>query len=597
MSEAARSPANDTLPPHNLEAEESILGGILLDPGAIARVADRISPEAFYLKAHQDIYRAAISLYVQGKPTDLMTVTAWLEDRGTLESVGGVAKLAQLAEQTVSAINVDGYGALIGDKSTRRQLIGAGHEIVGLGYDTTQELETVLDRAEQKIFNLTQARQQGGLVPIAETLVETFDAIETRQAEAQLPGVKTDFYDLDALTGGLQKSDLVILAGRPAMGKTALGLNIARNIAADLKLPVAIFSLEMSKEQLAQRLLAAEGEIPSNRLRSGKIDGSDFDKLSTAIGRLSELPVYIDDTANTSIVQMRSQGRKLKAELGELGLILLDYLQLMDGDSDNRVQELSKITRGLKILARELKVPVLALSQLSRGVEQRTNKRPMLSDLRESGCLGGGARVALTDGTWVPMAELVGQAPFEVWAIAPETREIVRATATRAFATGTKAVWALQLADGRTLQATSNHRFWTPDGWRQLAQLQPGDRLAAWDRPCEDARRGSTQVLARATWVQIAGLEPAGTTAVFDLTVPGYCNFIANGIVAHNSIEQDADLVLMLYRDSYYNPDSPDRDVAELIVTKHRNGPTGTIKLLFSPELTQFRNMARGASY
>ncbi|MEO0948271.1 MAG: replicative DNA helicase, partial [Cyanobacteria bacterium J06641_5] len=309
MSEAQKNLASDALPPHNLEAEESILGGILLDPGAIARVADKIAPEAFYLKAHQEIYRAAVTLSLQGKPTDLMTVTSWLEDRGLLAGVGGVSKLAQLAEQTVSAINIDGYGTLVGDKALRRELIAAGNEIVGLGYDTTQELATALDRAEQKIFNLTQSRQQEGLIPLAETLVDAFDTIETLQQEDSLPGTKTDFYDFDAMTGGLQKSDLVILAGRPAMGKTALGLNIARNVAADLKLPVAIFSLEMSKEQLAQRLLAGEAQIPSNQLRAGKIETSDFDKLSSAIGRLSELPIYIDDTANTTIMQMRSQGR------------------------------------------------------------------------------------------------------------------------------------------------------------------------------------------------------------------------------------------------------------------------------------------------
>ncbi|PSO49118.1 MAG: replicative DNA helicase [Cyanobacteria bacterium SW_9_44_58] len=436
--------SDQSLPPQNLEAEESILGGILLDPEAIARVAEFLPQEAFYLQAHQTIYQAAIALQSQGKPTDLMTVSTWLDDQGLLEKVGGKAKLAQLADRTVSAVNIDGYAQLVLEKYLRRKLIHAGHQIIQLGYDTTEALNLILDRAEQNIFDLTQDRPQSGLVPLYETLLGTYDDIESRYNQEKRPGLNTGFYDLDSMTSGLQPSDLVILAGRPSMGKTAFGLNIARYIAGGSQSPVALFSLEMSKEQLSQRLLASEAKIESNRLRSGRLSSQDFEKISDAIGTLSQVPIFIDDTATMTVMEMRSQARRLQAEQGQLGLILLDYLQLMEGGGDNRVQELSRITRSLKTLARELKAPVIALSQLSRGVEQRTNKRPMLSDLRESG-----------------------------------------------------------------------------------------------------------------------------------------------------SIEQDADLVLMLYRDVYYNPDSPDRDVAEVIITKHRNGPTGTVKLLFNADLTEFRNMAK----
>ena len=450
MVEFSSQISSNSVPPQNIEAEESILGGILLDPEAIGRVADLISPEAFYVKAHRDIYQAALVLYSQGKPTDLMTVTSWLADRGVLEKVGGTSKIAQLVDRTVSAVNIDRYAALVMDKYLRRQLIGAGNEIVDLGFDTATELEMVLDRCEQKIFRLTQERPQQGLVPIADTLIQTFNEIENLHQEVALPGVASGFYDLDAMTSGLQRSDLIILAGRPSMGKTALGLGIAANIAQQHQLPVAIFSLEMSKEQLSLRMLASETGIESNRLRSGRIAQTDLEPLSDAIGTLSELPIFIDDTATLTVMQMRSQVRRLQAEKGgKLGLVLLDYLQLMEGSgSDNRVQELSRITRSLKGLAREIHAPIIALSQLSRGVEARTNKRPMMSDLRESG-----------------------------------------------------------------------------------------------------------------------------------------------------SIEQDADLVIMLYRDSYYNPDSPDRNVAEVIIAKHRNGPTGTIKLLFQAELTKFENLANPNNY
>ncbi len=431
------------LPPQNIEAEEAILGGILLDPEAISRVSDRLLPEAFYISAHKDIYQAAVRLHTQGKATDLLSVTSWLTDNEMLARIGGRNKLATLVDRTVSAVNIDALAGLVMDKYLRRQLIKAGNEIVHLGYETETELPQVLDRAEQKVFGVTQERPQSGLVHISDTLINNFQDIEDRNQGIALPGIPCGFYDLDAMTSGFQRSDLIIVAGRPSMGKTAFCLNLAHNIAASYKLPVAFFSLEMSKEQLTQRLLASEAQIESSYLRTGRLSQTQWEPLSRAIGILSDMPIYIDDTPNITVTQMRSQSRRLQAEIGtELGLIVIDYLQLMEGAGDNRVQELSKITRQLKGLARELSVPVIALSQLSRGVEARTNKRPMLSDLRESG-----------------------------------------------------------------------------------------------------------------------------------------------------SIEQDADLVIMLYRDEYYSPDTPDRGIAEVIIAKHRNGPTGTAKLLFNPQFTKFQNL------
>ncbi len=833
---------SDRLPPQNIEAEESILGGILLDPEAISRVAEVLRPDAFYISAHKEIYNATLDLHAKGTPTDLINVTAWLRDRDKLEKIGGQSKLAQLVDRTVSAVNIDKYAALVMDKYLRRHLIKSGNEIVQLGYETTTQLETVLDNAEQKIFSITQERPQQDLIPIRDTLIHTFEDIEVRHEDQALPGLLCDFYDLDAMTGGFQRSDLIIMAGRPSMGKclhersqillsdgrlvsiqqlyergeaenqlltlgkdwkfhftrpsdfiddgikpvfrvktrlgrqiettlthpyltfdgwrslaelkpgnkiavprqlsvfgdrslpehqikllayfigdgtitsgqprlthtnsqlqaefaeavgqvdgvvdglpsiqknkpdelvswlqsvglwgenahhkfipdiifqlkrsqlalflnrlfstngwarvqssgqarvgyatvgetlarqiqhlllrfgiiaslkqrrvksdrthrtvwqidithqdsircfvdeigifgkaaavdrvkdtlsqrrnpsnrdlisievweplhlakagiqstrnlhvgqrafsrsrllafaraleneelqnlansevywdeiveieyigdcqvydltipqthnfvandicvhnTAIGLNIARNLAANYNLPVSIFSLEMSKEQLVQRLLASEARIESNRLRAGRISQNEWEPLSQAIGSLAELPIFIDDTPNITVTEMRSKTRRLQAEQGkQMGLVLLDYLQLMEGTGDNRVQELSRITRSLKGLSRELGVPIIALSQLSRSVEARNNKRPMMSDLRESG-----------------------------------------------------------------------------------------------------------------------------------------------------SIEQDADLVVLLYRDEYYNPDTPDRGIAEVIVSKHRNGPTGVVKLLFEPQFTSFKNLAR----
>ena len=863
------------LMPTNIEAEEAILGGILIDPEAISRIAELLRPEFFAITAHQVIYRSALDLFLQGQPTDLMTVTTWLTDRNQLEQVGGLTKLAQLVDRTVSAVNIDQYAVLVEDKYQRRKLIEAGNNIVQLGYETATPLETVLDRAEQEIFSITQERPQQDLVSIGETLNQTFQDLENRNEGLTLPGIPSGFYDLDAMTGGFQRSDLIIVAARPAMGKTAFCTNIAHHIAAGLqKLPVAVFSLEMSKEQLVQRILSSEAKIESNRLRSGRISQNEWEPISTAIGNLSELPLFIDDTPNITVTEIRSKVRRLQAEQGgTLGLVLLDYLQLMEGSSDNRVQELSRITRSLKGLARELNVPIIALSQLSRGVEARTNKRPMMSDLRESGCLGGDSLVTLADsGLEVPIRDLVGKSGFAVWGLNSDTLKQEKAMVTNAFCTGVKPVWEMTTCLGNSITATGNHKFFTSDGWKRLDELKIGDRIATpRSIPCTEVQtmgnaelallghligdgctlprhtiqyttreldlaelvahlakevfgdkinprikrerdwyqvylpasyrlapniknqitkwleqleifglrshekfipslvftqpqesialflrhlwatdgcirtskdnshypsvyygssskklargvrslllklninasfksisqgnKGRTQYQVwvggkqdlekfvyrigavgnykqeslvavkiyleksggantnrdlipnqvwrtqvnmtrerlglttkqiqaslgvrycgdssyecdisreRATqlatlleseeilkiavsdiyWDKIKKIDFIGEEMVYDLTVEKVKNFVTQGLYAHNSIEQDADLVIMLYRDEYYNPDSPDRGIAEVIITKHRNGPTGIIKLLFDPQFTCFRNLA-----
>jgi replicative DNA helicase len=372
--EAAKEELNfqtisDRIPPQNLEAEEAILGGLLLDPEAIGRITDIIQVDAFYLTAHKIIYEAALTLHQQTKPTDLMNVATWLQDQGKLEKVGGQSRLVELCDRTVSAVNIDQYAHLVMDKYLRRRLIRVGHEVSALGHETSRELDAVLDDAEQKIFNVTQMTPQAGLLPTAEVLTQTFADIESRAVGRTLPGIACGFYDLDAMTQGFQRSDLVIVAGRPSMGKTSFVLNIARNIASYHKLPVAVFSLEMSREQLVQRLLSSEVRIESSRLRSGKLSTQEWEPLGHAVSVLSQMPIFIDDTPGLSVTEMRSRARRLQVEQGgALGLVLIDYLQLMGGQgSENRVQVLSNITRSLKNLARELMVPVIALSQLSRG--------------------------------------------------------------------------------------------------------------------------------------------------------------------------------------------------------------------------------------
>lgn len=1138
----------DRLPPQIIEAEEAVLGGILLDPEAISRVSDRLQPEAFYISAHKEIYHATLNLHRQGKPTDLLSVTSWLSDHDLLTRVGGRNKLASLIESTVSAVNIDALAQLIVDKYQRRRLIKAGNEIVQLGYETETDISKVIDQAEQKVFNIAQDRSNSGLVHISDSLISNFKDIENRNQGIALPGISSGYYDLDAMiNGGFQRSDLVIIAGRPAMGKcvaydteilladgsissieeiyhrqkanlitlgdnwkfkiaqpsayvddgykpvfrvttrlgryvettithpyltingwrplselkvgdkvavprkynvfgteiipdsevkllvdfinggaetipsivfkltraqialflnrlfatngwalsgqtqlgycsvsekiarqiqhlllrfgiiaalkiksvkyqetcreawqldvidansiktfaseigifgkpkvisntefansdvywdeivsiepmgekqvydltipethnfvandicvhnTSFSINIAHYIAGSMRMPVAIFSLEMSKEQLALRMLSSEARIESTYLRSGRISQNQWEDLTRGISLLQDMPIYIDDTPGITVTEMRSQARRLQAEAGaDLGLILIDYLQLMEGAGDNRVQELSKITRNIKGLARELNVPVIALSQLSRGVESRTNKRPMLSDLRESGCLTGDSLVTLADtGMQAPIRELASKSGFAVWALNEATMKLERAIVSNAFCTGVKPVFKLTTRLGRTIRATGNHKFLTIEGWCRLDELEPSSRIAlprhlpncsleqsissakiallghligdgctlpkhviqyttrerdlantvanlateafgelivprinqerGWyqvyltagyhlthnvrnpiaewlnslsifglrsyekfvphqiftqpkdaialflrhlwstdgciqpikgkcvypaiyytsssERLSRDVQlllltfginarlsivpqinkgrdqyqvwvSGKSEIekfaemigavgnykqqalmdiseniavrpantnrdvipfhvwkiyavpamqlyrittrqmqaelgnaycgtglykqnisrdraarlaavvkcdnLARLSvsdvyWDEIISIEPDGETDVYDLTVPGLHNFVVNGIIAHNSIEQDADLVMMLYRDEYYSPDTPERGLAEVIVAKHRHGPTGTIKLLFDPQFTQFKNLARGS--
>ena len=420
------------------------------------------------------------------------------------------------------------------------------------------------------------------MVHIGDTLTNTYEDIETRHQGIALPGIPCGFYDLDAMTSGFQRSDLIIVAGRPSMGKTAFCLNLAHNIAAGYQLAVAVFSLEMSKEQLVQRLLASEAGIESSYLRSGRISQTQWEPLLRAIHKLQETPMFIDDTANITVTQMRSQARRLQAEQSKgLGLIVIDYLQLMEGSSDNRVQELSRITRSLKGLARELSVPIIALSQLSRGVEARTNKRPMLSDLRESGCLSGDSLVTLADtGLQVPIKELVGKSDFAIWALNERTMQLEKAIVSNAFSTGIKPVFTLTTRLGLKIRATANHKFLTINDWKRLDELNLKEKLIAL---------ANSDVY----WDEIVSIIPDGEEEVFDLTVPHLHNFVGNNIIVHNSIEQDADIVMMLYRDEYYSPDTPDRGIAEVIIAKHRNGPTGTIKLLFDPQFTKFKNLAK----
>ncbi|MBW5448768.1 replicative DNA helicase [Cohnella sp. CFH 77786] len=390
MSANAETLMEGRVPPQNLEAEQAVLGAILLEAEALITAMERLRAEDFYSVAHQRIFEAIVSLNEDNQPLDLITLTARLRDQGELEEVGGVSYLAKLIGSVPTAANVDYYAQIVEEKSMLRRLIRTATQIVSNGYAEGDDVGALLNDAEQRILELSNRRASHGFISIRDVLMDVFERVEhLYNHKGGVTGIPSGFIDLDKMTSGFQRSDLIIVAARPSVGKTAFALNIAQNVAVRAGETVAIFSLEMSAAQLVQRMICAESNVDAGRMRTGHLEGDDWEKLSMAIGSLSEAQVFIDDTPGITVADIRAKCRRLKKEKG-LGMILIDYLQLIQGRGkagENRQQEVSEISRTLKQIARELEVPVIALSQLSRGVEQRQDKRPMMSDLRESGSI------------------------------------------------------------------------------------------------------------------------------------------------------------------------------------------------------------------
>ena len=435
------------VPPHDIEAEQAIIGSMLTDKDAVIAAVEVLQEQDFYREDNKIIYSAILNLYNRAEPIDIITLKSELKSMGKFEAVGGLEYIVQLPDKVPTTSNVEQYIKIVEEKSMLRALIKTADELITLGYDPTQEVEQVIDTAEKKIFQVMQKKNQKGYSSIKDILVDTFTQLEQLYNQKEsITGVPTGFVDLDYRTSGLHNSDLILVAARPAMGKSAFALNIATNAAVRAKVPVAIFSLEMSKEQMTNRILCSEAMVDSAKVRTGKIDDDEWAKLAATSGELSEAGIYIDDTPGISIMEIRAKCRKMKLEKN-IGLVVIDYLQLVQGSNKkggSREQEIAEISRSLKILAKEIDVPVIALSQLSRAPEQRIDHRPMLSDLRESG-----------------------------------------------------------------------------------------------------------------------------------------------------SIEQDADIVMFLYRDDYYNEDTEKKNIAEVIIAKHRSGATGTVELLWLANYTKFANIER----
>jgi len=858
---------NGRVPPHNLSAEESLLGALLLSREVVGQVSELgLQVEHFYKPAHQHIYSAIRGLMATGQPVDIVTVADELRRNGLIEEIGGSQALLELQNATPAISNASRYAKIVQDTAVLRRLISVAGEITEIAYMEPDDVTKALDEAETKVFEVAEDRVIDSTRPLSDLLPLAMDKLqETFERGDSITGAATGFNDLDEILSGLQPSTLNIIGARPAMGKTAIGLGIATNVAKNTQKPVLVFSLEMGHAELTQRILSSEAEVESQKLRSGRLVEADWTKIGRAINRIDSVPLYLDDNPRVTVMEIRAKARRLKARHGGLALIMIDYLQLMSGgmNSENRQLEVSEISRGLKVLARELDVPIIALSQLSRNLESRADKRPMLADLRESGCLTAETELVRADTNQpVTLGELVAQGATDVrvWSL-DEHYRLVPSTVTNAFSSGVKEVFRLRFASGRVIEASGNHPFLSLDGWVRVEDMKLGDRFAGsrllpeaavsspmaddelillghligdgctlarhaiqyttvdcenveavtsaarhfgvtarmkrerswmqvylpsptplthgkhhpisqwlrglgvWDlrswqkripaplfslppeqialflrhlwatdgsvasavyyatssRQLADgvadlllrlaiqtrvrvvrASRGRTQyqvevsgvenerrftelvgvhgtrghqliekMSAKATmksntnvdsvppevwnhvrhkalpdagmtarelaaelemsycgsalyksgvsrarlekvanatgdewlsdlahsdvlWDRLVEIEPLGEIEVFDATVEPHHNFVANGLVAHNSLEQDADVVMFLYRDEVYNRDSPDKASAELIIAKHRSGPTGVARLVWRGQYTKFGNAARG---
>src|SRR5438128_2713870 len=473
-------------PPHSVEAEQGVLGSMLISPrDAIAEVVEKINEEYFYVPAHQTIYSVLVDLWNAGAAIDLITFTQVLRDRNLLETVGGAAAVTSLFTFVPTAANVGYYLEIVRDKYILRSIIAASTESVRRAYEEQDEVGNLLDEVEQRIFAVGEDRFKGQMLSMKDQVMEAIESIEKLyERKGGITGISTGFVEFDRMTSGMHPAEMIVIAARPSMGKTELAMNIAEHVSINEKLPVGVFSLEMSSQQLVQRLLCSRARVNLQKVRDGFLGERDFPSLTAAASKLAEAKIFIDDSASLTILELRAKARRLKAQQ-DVQLIIIDYLQLLRSPSrrgqDNRQLEISEISAGLKALAKELKIPLIVVAQLNRQPEARTGGKPRLSDLRESGCLTGDTLVTLADtGQRIPIKELAErrvQRPVKIWAV-DENLAIRAHTMVRAFSSGRKTVYELCTRSGRQIKASANHPFLCLRGWKQLEHLHKGDHIA-----------------------------------------------------------------------------------------------------------------------
>ena len=599
-------------PPHSREAEQSLLGGLLLDAQTWDQVAGMVTKEDFYLPEHRLIFEAMFKVAERNRPLDVLTISEQLDVMDEADNAGGIAYLSELAASASSASNVTAYAEIIRDRAVLRQLIRvAGEMSENARKPAGRSVSEILDEAESKVFKISEERpSRGGPEAVNHYLKVALKKIDELYAsDSEITGVSTGFKKLDQMTAGLQQSDLVIIAGRPSMGKTTFAMCLVEACVIKSEKPTLVFSMEMPGESIVMRMLSSLGRIDQTKVRTGKLSDEDWPRLTSAFSLLNEKPLYIDDTPALTPTELRSRARRIARQHPEgLGMIMIDYLQLMQvaGGSENRAGEISEISRSLKALAKELNCPVIALSQLNRSLEQRPNKRPVMSDLRE--CVSGDTLVYLADGNSASIASLVGQSA-DVLSVNSEN-EIEVARSEVIWSVGSKPTYEIKLMSGRALMCSLEHRLLTSSGWAIVKDLSVGDKVAALSesRQTSVKRRGYVGNLAEAVddvissenlsddlaLDEIVAISEAGDRELFDMTVPGNACWIANGVVSHNSgaIEQDADVICFIYRDEVYNENTEEKGIAEIIIGKQRNGPIGTVRLAFLGQYTRFEDLA-----
>ena len=586
------------LPPNSRVAEQVILSHILLNKPKIDSIFNRISIDMFYSNEYKMIYKSICEVRKKNIEVNLDTVTDHLTNQ-QVNTEDYDLILTELINQRTRTGELESYLILLLDKYLRRILLSCASDISRLARDNSLSLESVFDQAEKLLFNVTQKKPSLGLLPASEVLLETFLDLDKRSQEGQLAGIPSGFFDLDLLTQGFQKSDLIIVAGRPSMGKTAFALNVARNIAGSNKLPVVIFSLEMSRSQIIYRFLSNEANINNSKLRSGNITPDDWKSVNKAIASLSDLNIYLDDKSDISVSDIRARLNKLKSRFESIGLVIIDYLQLISDSQfkDSRVQELSNITRSLKLLAKDFNIPIIVLSQLSRNVESRTNKKPLLSDLRESGCCASSTSLYISLQK-TKKVSLIRQQKTRLLGVKQIDGSLSLSSShiKSVFVTGFHFTYKLFVIGHHYVKLTSTHKVLTQNGWKEIRYLSWSDLISVIDKYnfLRVSRKYShLEIISYLSFLLATSILPGRKEIVYDCWLPKTSNFIANGYVLHNSIEQDADLVLMLYRQSYYAQESEDQNLTDIIIAKHRNGPIGSIKLIFDSETASFGNIIK----
>ena len=567
--------SNSTTLPNNILAEQAILNILLTNPSPslIQEVLLNLKIESFYFEPHKLLYETISELSEENLPINLANIINNLQDKSLLKKIGGVERLFLILNRFENVSDLETYVLSINEKYLRRLIIEIGKKAIVWGYTTSENLEVILEKLERSIFSLNQEKNSQKLYTAAEVIDDVFEEIKLKIKNSSPTGLLSDFKDLDSIIQGFQKSDLIIIAGRPSMGKTAFSLNLAKNIVEKYNSPLIIFTLEMSRQQIIYRFLSTVSNINANRLKSGKMTAIEWKTLGNSMKHFSELPIFIDDNPNLTVNDIRSKLKKIFPIKGKEGLIIIDYLQLMklNFKLENRVQEISYITRNLKILSKEFEIPIILLSQLSRAVESRTNKRPMLSDLRESGCL---ARILSNFKT----KSRSGKTESFSW---NKTHLIANNLQNFEFK-GSKPTFLLSFPNNIIICLTSNHKILSKKGWISISQFGPKTEIYCLIKKNKKFLY---------SYKKVTSIIYCGIKNVYDKTISKFHNYLNDGFVLHNSIEQDADIVIMLYREDYYNEKSSESQLTEFIVAKHRNGPIGTAKLLFKPSIASFKNL------